>query len=194
MSSKKIVDELRRLRVESKIPQFDFAEITGYDRSSIALLETGARPNPKLGMIADLAHALDHKLVIVEMTAQEKERQRSTRRRNKVRKNLYRQQNPEFIEKLILHYLELGYRGKEADKTLGQVVRESRPKIKGTPIMNTPKTLNFVIEKVKGYWHYLGENWTASVRTPYPEHSSRSDVVSYLNRTFPGCKIIEMEE
>jgi hypothetical protein len=138
--------------------------------------------------VIDIAQSLDHKLVVV------KDYKSKTNRKH--RENIRFRKNPEYLESMLMHYIELGYRANEAGKTLGQVVRESRQllkKPKGTD-MNTPKTLNIIIEQVKGYWHFFSDGWTDKIRTPYPEQSARSEVVAYITRAFPGAKIVEMGE
>lgn len=187
MSVNKILSHLRDIRIGNNIDQVDLAEISGYDRTNIVKYETGKKI-PNLATAVDLANSLDHKIVVVPINQKAK-------KRRAFRARYLEQQHPEHLEKLILHYLELGYRGKEAGKTLGQVVRESRHVIKKPKdSSNMNKTLNIIIEKLKGYWHYAGEGWTAKTRSPYEDTCARSDVVAYLNRTFPGCRIIEQEE
>lgn len=103
MSSSDIVQQLRRLRVESKICQFDFAELTGYNRTQIALYETGKR-TPNLATASDFADALGHQLVVVSRAVP----------------TLKTADPADFI----LHCIELGFRGACQSKTLGEIVRE----------------------------------------------------------------------
>jgi transcriptional regulator with XRE-family HTH domain len=67
-STKELIEQLRQLRVSSGVHQVDLAEMSGYDRSAIARLEThrlGKRgQNPKLNTIIDLADVLGYELVL----------------------------------------------------------------------------------------------------------------------------------
>jgi transcriptional regulator with XRE-family HTH domain len=115
-----ITEQLRRLRKESKMGQFDFAELTGYDRGVLALYETGKR-TPNLKVVADLADALGYNLTLDKH-----------RKRRKVRPNKYFNgmlDDPE----IALYYMELGYRGSADGLSLGEVFRRC-------PTVNRVKT------------------------------------------------------
>lgn len=60
---KDLIEELRRTRVEQKIPQFDLAEVCGYSRSTIAKFETG-RGTPSLHMACNWAESLGLEIVV----------------------------------------------------------------------------------------------------------------------------------
>jgi transcriptional regulator with XRE-family HTH domain len=62
---KDIIDELRRSRVSQGIAQFDLAEVSGYNRGTIAKYETG-RGTPSLHMACNWAESLGCKLVLVK--------------------------------------------------------------------------------------------------------------------------------
>lgn len=60
-----IIEELRKARVEQKIPQFDLAEVSGYNRGTIAKYEAG-KGTPSLHMACNWAESLGCKLVLVK--------------------------------------------------------------------------------------------------------------------------------
>lgn len=110
-SPKGIAEQLKKLRQSSKINQHDFAELTGYHRTTIALYETGKR-TPNLKVVTDLADALGHEIVVAKR-----------RRRRKHRPNTYfngASDDPE----AALYYMELGYRGCADGLSLGEVFRK----------------------------------------------------------------------
>jgi transcriptional regulator with XRE-family HTH domain len=60
---KDIIEELRRARGNQGIAQFDLAEVSGYDRGTIAKYETG-RGTPSLRMACNWAEALGLEIVV----------------------------------------------------------------------------------------------------------------------------------
>jgi transcriptional regulator with XRE-family HTH domain len=64
---KDIIEELRRARVNQRIAQFDLAETSGYDRTTIANYETGRRVPQQLQMLCNWAEALGQDLVLKPM-------------------------------------------------------------------------------------------------------------------------------
>lgn len=108
-SPKYITQQLRKLRLKNKIAQFDFAELTGYDRSLISHYERGKR-TPNLKVVTDFADALGHEIVVMRRRSR---RNRPTNFFNGV------QDDPE----IALYYMELGYRGCTDGLSLGEVFR-----------------------------------------------------------------------
>ncbi len=60
-----IIEELRRIRVNGRIAQFDLSETSGYNRTTIANYETGRRVPQQLQMLCNWAEALGHDLVLM---------------------------------------------------------------------------------------------------------------------------------
>ena len=60
-----VIAHFRATRVQRKMAQADFAELSGYDRAHIAKLETGRAPGVKLQTVIDMAQALGQKVVVI---------------------------------------------------------------------------------------------------------------------------------
>ena len=63
---KDIIEELRRIRVNSGLAQFDLSEVSGYNRTTIANYESGNRIPGQLQLLCNWAEALGHDLVLVK--------------------------------------------------------------------------------------------------------------------------------
>lgn len=61
---KKIIEELRKARVNSGMAQVDLSCASGYDRVTIARYESGYRVPPQLQMICNWAEALGYELTL----------------------------------------------------------------------------------------------------------------------------------
>lgn len=61
-----LIDQLRRIRVNSGVAQFDLAETAGYNRSTIARYEAGGYVTEPLHMLCNWAEALGYDLALVK--------------------------------------------------------------------------------------------------------------------------------